>query len=285
MPPKKFRDVGNPNKIQELIDRPRVGSHNYEDYPLARETNPTQPKERKLNAWIEFARHYANTHGITLGCAIKNKECRLDYHDSKPEKRPVPKQLQDWVEHNKALSAKTNNTLACCVSNVKSQKQYHTEEKERPLRKSPAKVLTVAELEQKLNRLHTEYKQPNTPAKLKSIDANIIRTRILLDKLEHKEIRKGRLGNKKIREDDSENDEEGGSIGQVARLGHPTQPVENYKLSIKTPTPSINYNRPFADNDQRDNPTSLRSKFSGRGMISHHRDGLLFDVNSSVFPM
>ena len=283
MPPKKFRDVGNPNKIQELIDRPRVGSHNYEDYPLARETNPTQPKERKLNPWIEFARKYANAHGITLGCAIKNKECRLDYHDSKPDKRPVPKQLQDWVEHNKALSAKTNNTLACCVSNVKSQKQYHTEEKERPLRKSPAKVLTVAELEQKLNRLHTEYKQPNTPAKLKSIDANIIRTRILLDKLEHKEIRKGRLG-KKVRDDDSDEDEDGGSIPQVGRLGAPHQ-IENSKLGTKTPIPSVYYNQPFA-NETRDNPTSLRSKFSGRGMVSRQRDGLLFNKDTgSVFPM
>ena len=68
-----------------------------------------------------------------------------------------------------------------------AEKKYREKDYAVEPRKTPAKSLSVEELEDKLDRLIEEYKDVasgRTSGNLKSIDANIIRTRILLDQRE-----------------------------------------------------------------------------------------------------
>jgi hypothetical protein len=100
----------------------------------------------------------------------------------------VPPQLKDWVRHSKATARHNKTSTSCIFNNKANQESYHAKDFAEPPRKTPAKTLTVAELEDKLDRLIEEYKSVESGravGNLKSIDANIIRTRILLDEREN----------------------------------------------------------------------------------------------------
>jgi hypothetical protein len=185
MPPKKQID-----DIDKYKTKSRVGAYNPEEY-----TEPRRKYEfsdsNNNNPWIEFAKQYALEHNMTLGCAVRNRECRLEYNRRYKIKKSitnVPPQLQDWVKHSKAAAKQENNCMSCQFTNKLNQKRYKEGDIAVEARKTPAKSLSVADLEQKLERLISEYKDVasgRVSGNLKSIDANIIRTRILLDEREN----------------------------------------------------------------------------------------------------
>ena len=79
------------------------------------------------NPWIRFARDFAEKHNITLGCAIRNKDARLEYNSKYKVKKSinsVPKQLQKWVRHSKATAEKSKKSLSCAFSNTGNQDNY-----------------------------------------------------------------------------------------------------------------------------------------------------------------
>ena len=182
------------HEIEAYKTKKRVGAYNPEEY-----TEPRRKYEfsesNNDNPWIAFAKQYALDNNMTLGCAIRDRNARLEYnrrYKVKKSIKNVPPQLQDWVKHSKAAAKQENNCMSCQFTNKSNQKQYREGEHAVEPRKSPAKVLTVEELEDKLDRLIEEYKDVasgRASGNLKSIDANIIRTRILLDEREHEYLK------------------------------------------------------------------------------------------------
>lgn len=184
MPPKKA-----PKDIDEYKTKGRVGEYDPEEFEGKNYEAGYDVHNR--NGWINFARDFAEEHGITLGCAIRDKRCRLEYNTKYKVKhsiKNVPIQLQAWVRHSKNVAKKEHLTTSCAFNNKSNQASYHSGQLAEAPRKTPAKTLSVAELEQKLDRLIEEYKEVESGravGNLKSIDANIIRTRILLDEREN----------------------------------------------------------------------------------------------------
>lgn len=185
-----------PKSIQEIEaykTKSRVGAYNPEDYTPPRRAHDYS--SGRHNPWIEFAKQYAIDHDMTLGCVIRDRNARLEYntkHKVKKSIKNVPPQLQDWVRHSKAAAKQENNCMSCQFTNKSNQKRYREGDHAVEPRKSPAKSYTVADLEEKLDRLIEEYKdvaQGRKSGNLKSIDANIIRTRILLDEREHEYLK------------------------------------------------------------------------------------------------
>lgn len=214
-----------PKTPEEMVDKyklkNRVGAYNPEDFtPPKRKYEMTDGNNG--NPWISFAKKWALDHDMTMGCAVRNKECRLEYNTKYKVKKNVknaPPQLQKWVKHTKANAKATNNCVSCEFTNIKNQEDYHQGEIAVAPRKTPAKTLSVADLEEKLDRLLEEYKQVTrgeAVGNLKAIDANIIRTRKLLDEREHA-YQSNPRGRDRDDEDDEDDDEYEGrfeGIGQ-----------------------------------------------------------------------
>ena len=179
-------------EIEAYKTKKRVGAYDPEDF---KGTDSWVQRGNTNNPWIEFARHWGQERNMTLGCAIRNRECRLEYntkHKVKKSIKNVPPQLQAWVRHSKANARKDNLTTSCCFNNLANQESYHEGNIAVEPRKTPAKTLSVEELEEKLDRLIEEYKDVKSgriAGNLKSIDANIIRTRILLDERENEYLK------------------------------------------------------------------------------------------------
>lgn len=149
---------------------------------------PELGDDNNHNPWIMFARDFAEKHGITLGCAIRNKDARLEYNSKYKVKRSinnVPKQLRTWVRHSKSNAQKSKNNLSCEFSSEGNQESYREGNISQEPKKSPARVASIDELKKKLDGLYAERdriesgKQPkNTYA---SVKANISRVEALLD--------------------------------------------------------------------------------------------------------
>lgn len=139
------------------------------------------------NPWIEFAREFAKARGITLGCAIKNKDARLEYNSKYKVKhsiKNVPKQLQKWVKHSVATAKKDKNNLSCCFSNPENQLDYRSGNLAVPAKKSPAKVASIPEMKEKLDGLYKELddiQKKKVTGNIASVKANISRVEALLD--------------------------------------------------------------------------------------------------------
>lgn len=192
--------------IEKYRTKKRVGEYNPEEYNPVLKRPPVQ---KTTNAWIEFARQWALDHNITLGCAVRDRNARLEYNTKykiKKSIKNVPQQLQNWVKHSKASAQKTNNCMSCQFKNKSNSDNYRSGNLETAPRKSPAKISSIEETLDKLNRLIDEYKLVNSgqaKGNLKSIDANIIATRILLDEKE-REFQKHPKGQESVDDDEHE---------------------------------------------------------------------------------
>lgn len=149
---------------------------------------PELGDDNNHNPWIMFARDFAEKHGITLGCAIRNKDARLEYNSKYKVKRSinnVPKQLRTWVRHSKSNAQKSKNNLSCEFSSEGNQESYREGNISQEPKKSPARVASIDELKKKLDGLYAEKdriesgKQPKTT--YASVKANISRVEALLD--------------------------------------------------------------------------------------------------------
>ena len=139
------------------------------------------------NPWIRFARDFAEKHNITLGCAIRNKDARLEYNSKYKVKKSinnVPKQLQKWVRHSKATAEKSKKSLSCAFSNTGNQDNYKEGNITQEPKKSPARVASISEMEQKLEDLYKErdaIQSGRLKASMPSVKANISRVEALLE--------------------------------------------------------------------------------------------------------
>ena len=139
------------------------------------------------NPWIEFAREFAKARGITLGCAIRNKDARLEYNSKYKVKhsiKNVPKQLQKWVKHSVATAKKDKNNLSCCFSNPENQLDYRSGNLAVPAKKTPARVASIPEMKEKLDGLYKELddiQKKKVTGNIASVKANISRVEALLD--------------------------------------------------------------------------------------------------------
>jgi len=174
--------------IEKYRTKPRIGEYNPDNYNVPNRDNVSDANND--NPWIAFAKQWAEDHNMTMGCAIRDRNARLEYNTKYKIKKSIknaPKQLQAWLRHSKAAAKQNNNCMSCQFTNKSNQKNYKEGEHATEPRKSPAKISSIEETLDKLNRLIEEYKLVNSgqaKGNLKSIDANIIATRILLDEKE-----------------------------------------------------------------------------------------------------
>ena len=198
--------------IEKYRTKPRIGEYNPDNYNVPNRDNVSDANND--NPWIAFAKQWAEDHNMTMGCAIRDRNARLEYNTKYKIKKSIknaPKQLQAWLRHSKAAAKQNNNCMSCQFTNKSNQKNYKEGEHATEPRKSPAKISSIEETLDKLNRLIEEYKLVNSgqaKGNLKSIDANIIATRILLDEKE-REYQKHPKGHDSVDDDENQGRYEG----------------------------------------------------------------------------